>query len=279
MTILSARPGFLFGADPEFFLKDTKTGLHVSAAGLIPGTKDAPHKVEGGAIQVDGMAAEFNIDPVDNFADFNSNINKVLKAMRDIVPSHLEFDFSPAVIFNEEIFDNAPDDAKILGCTPDYNAWTGDLNPPPADPDNPYLRTASGHLHIGWCQDADIGDAQHKINCEDLVKQCDWYLGAWSVKMDDDATRRRLYGKAGAYRPKPYGVEYRVLSNFWLSSRDRRVAVWNRLQLAIADMRKNFHPEKFGPDYNLMLTESINSAKVNPMLAQIARYPLQTIRL
>ena len=30
--------------------------------------------------------------------------------------------------------------------------------------------------------------------------------------------RRQLYGSPGAHRPKPYGVEYRVLSNYWLKS-------------------------------------------------------------
>ena len=51
----------LVGCDPEVFV--AKGGKFISAHGMIPGTKKAPHKVERGAVQVDGMALEFNIDP------------------------------------------------------------------------------------------------------------------------------------------------------------------------------------------------------------------------
>ena len=59
---------FLFGADPELFVK--RDGEFKSGHGLIEGGKENPYPVERGAVQVDGMALEFNIDPAadeDNF--------------------------------------------------------------------------------------------------------------------------------------------------------------------------------------------------------------------
>ena len=53
----------LLGADPEAFVVLKDGGIPVSAHGLLPGTKDKPFPVEKGAVQVDGMAAEFNIEP------------------------------------------------------------------------------------------------------------------------------------------------------------------------------------------------------------------------
>jgi hypothetical protein len=42
--------------------------------------------------------------------------------------------------------------------------------------------------------------------------------------MDKGDLRKQLYGKAGAFRPKPYGAEYRVLSNFWVF--DTKLTGW-----------------------------------------------------
>jgi hypothetical protein len=63
----------LIGADPELFVF-TRSGKPVSAHDLIPGTKYEPHEVGNGAVQVDGVAAEFNIDPAANEDEFFFNI-------------------------------------------------------------------------------------------------------------------------------------------------------------------------------------------------------------
>lgn len=272
--ILDGRPGFKFGCDPELFVKNDK-GVFVSAEGLIPGTKAQPHPVKCGAVQVDGMAAEFNIDPATSFEEFNNNIKTVLKELAAFLPAGYTLEAVPSVTFSQDEWEKSPDSAKELGCTPDFNAWTGEINPPPVDPDNPMLRTASGHIHIGWTEDMPLSDLQHVMNCRDLVKQLDWYLGGWSTKIDKDPTRRRLYGKAGACRFKTYGVEYRVLSNFWVTSSDRRLNVWNRLQLAIDDMRTIIIADR-SEENNSRLVEQINESVWDSSLVRQHRYPLVT---
>lgn len=275
MEALEPMEGFKVGADPELFVLD-RGGRPVSAAGLIPGTKAKPHPVEGGAIQVDGMAAEFNIDPCETFEQFDSRIKGVMRQLKDFLPTGYSLSATPFVVFDQDVWDAAPPEAKELGCSPDFNAWTGGVNPPPRCKQRPTLRTASGHLHIGWTEDADMGDISHIVNCQDLVKQLDWYLGAWSLKKDPSPTRRLLYGKAGACRYKDYGVEYRVLSNFWLTSKTLRLQVWNRLHQAILDMRKSFLPDK-NPKWQEMLVRSLDTSDLDRVLEMNFRFPLKTL--
>jgi hypothetical protein len=205
---------FKLGADPEFFVKDGDK--FVSAHDLVKGTKHNPLRVTKGAVQVDGMALEYNINAAQSSPEFIVNNRTVLNQLRDMVDPKLSFAFTPVAQFGYDYIQAQPEDAKKLGCTPDFNAYTGEENPPP-DAEMPF-RTASGHIHIGWTQDMDIDDPEHLEACRMMVKQLDGLLGCASVVWDPDPTRRQLYGKAGAFRPKSYGVEYRVMSNAWLNS-------------------------------------------------------------
>jgi hypothetical protein len=63
---------------------------------------------------------------------------------------------------------------------------------------------------------------------------------------DNDVERRELYGKAGAYRPKPYGCEYRVLSNRWLTSSTLIGWVFRNTALALQKCATDFLPDRFG---------------------------------
>lgn len=221
---------FKIGADPEFFVLDTTTGKHVSAFNMIPGTKAEPHVVEGGAVQVDGMALEFNIDPANSFKEFNNNINKVLGQLRAMVPERYAFSFVPVAQFGQEYIDAQPDVAKELGCDPDFNAWTGAINPKPDG--SLGIRTASGHVHIGWTEGQDVTHPDHIEACQMMSKQLDFFLGIPSLMWDTDEVRRTMYGDFGCYRPKHYGVEYRTLSNAWVNDVNLRKLVYYNSVLA-----------------------------------------------
>ena len=226
---------FKIGADPEIFIRNN--GKVVSANGMIPGTKKEPHKVNGGAIQVDGMATEINIDPVlldtsarlrhTRSANFSGRILEVLRELDRNIKKHdgnNTFARNLATAdFDKEYMDSQPEEAKELGCEPDFNAYNnGEQNSPP-DAEGVLFRTAAGHIHIGWGAGIPVDNPDHIEICCDIVKIMDAFIGIPSVVLDRDTRRRELYGKAGAFRPKPYGVEYRTVSNFWIfNDYDRR---------------------------------------------------------
>lgn len=270
---MEAFPNFKFGCDPELFVVDGD-GEFVCADGLIPGTKDEPYKVEKGAVQVDGMAAEFNTDPATSFEEFDHNVSSVLRQLKGFLPRGHKLVAVPSATFSQKVWDAAPEHAKMLGCSPDFNAWTGEANSPPNDPENPTLRTASGHLHIGWTDGVESTDPVHVGHCQDLVKQLDFYLGGWSLQKDPDPVRRKLYGKAGACRYKPYGVEYRVLSNFWVTSKANRLLVWNRMQRALFDMQNKYMPERVAPSVHERLILSIDNSARDSYLESAYKYPI-----
>lgn len=215
------------GADPELCLRDKATGRFASAWGVIPGTKEEPLKVKNGAVQRDGMLAEFNIDPAASVNEFVDNIKSVMAQLRDMAPNH-ELCIEPMATFDDDVWDNTPYAAKILGCDPDYNAYTGRANPPP--PNTSQERSAAGHVHLGWTEGMDITNPGHFQACQILAKELDLTMAYPLQLLEKDQgsiRRRQLYGRPGAFRPKPYGMEYRVPSNFWLASEELMEWVYN----------------------------------------------------
>jgi hypothetical protein len=220
------------GADPELFVQ--LDGKFISAHGLIPGTKEKPYPVERGAVQVDGMALEFNIDPAIKYEDFQYNVTTVLCELRKMVPSEYEFVLSSTAEFDPEYMKTLPKEAVELGCDPDFNAWTGQVNERPDQHSS--MRTAAGHLHIGWTEGADPYDDDHFVLCTEIVREMDAYLGLHSLLVDRDQKRRQMYGQAGAFRPKPYGLEYRVLSNYWVANPQEMLIMWHNSRKAVGNV-------------------------------------------
>lgn len=201
---------FLIGSDPEVFIKSRQYGHYKSAVGLVGGSKQNPKPIDkyGHAIQEDNVSVEFNIPPAASLKDFKASIKKVLNHIQSILPEYI-IDTSSAVSFPKEEL-NTPE-AQEFGCEPDYNAWLKTVNPKPETSDQ-NLRSAGGHIHVGSIV------AQH--NPIAVIRAMDLFLGVPSVSMDKGILRRKLYGKAGSFRPKSYGAEYRTLSNFWIFNDD-----------------------------------------------------------
>lgn len=209
---------YLIGSDPEVFVEDND-GTFINAfsfleQGLIEGTKRRPQPTPYGAIQVDGMAIEFNTNPTDDSAEFS---RLVMEGLQD-VSTRFNKRCSTASVKHMDIdwIERQHPLSTEFGCDPDYNAWRNGVANCMAEPDKPF-RTAGGHVHIGWGKNLQPFDLEHMRACMEAVKQMDYVLGLWSLAEDKNgAERRKLYGQAGAFRPKSYGVEYRVLSNFWV---------------------------------------------------------------
>jgi len=202
------------GHDAEVFVTNRGTIAH--AIGLLGGTKDEPLQVDQGAIQEDNVLAELNIWPATNADDFVSRTNVVMDEIVTRLPDGYDVRVQASHHYTKPVLMAMPDQALDFGCSPDYNAWTLSAN----DVSSPLttLRTAGGHVHIGFSQ------AVTATSQVEVMRMCDYLLGLPSVLLDDDVERRSLYGKAGAYRPKAYGAEYRVLSNFWL--KDEELMRW-----------------------------------------------------
>lgn len=245
----------LIGCDPEVFVR--QKGLMQSAHGLIPGDKKNPFKVDKGAVQVDGMALEFNIDPAATSEEFCLNVETVLHQMMLMVPDY-EVVIQPVAHFTKDVMEAQPAEALELGCDPDYNGWTMLQNNKP-NSDRP-MRTASGHVHIGWTsnQDLDLGFERAGL----VAREMDFYLGLGSIFYDEDQERRAMYGNPGCFRVKPYGMEYRTLSNAWVGNRKRMEWVFNNAKNGMERILKGErHAEQFGDISEIILKADKKAAK------------------
>jgi hypothetical protein len=193
------------GADPEVFMSHPNEGGLVSVIGHIGGTKWKPLQVEnlpqGFTLQQDNVALEFGIPPASTADEYVDFIRKVKDAGLSFFKGLVYSDKSCA-IFPEEQMQNP--EAFKFGCEPDYNAWTGQVNPSP-EPPHPLMRSAGGHVHI-----------ETKLPKRAVIQAMDLHVSVPAVLIDNGIDRKKIYGKAGAYRPKKYGVEYRTPSNFWI---------------------------------------------------------------
>lgn len=219
--------GLILASDPELFVK--KDGQVTSVAGMLGCSKSEKMDFEDTRIQEDNVLIEFDINPHDNFMGFNKNLMRGLNLCGDLVGT-LGMELAPSLsshVFTADQIASFHKRALEFGCEPDFNALTGLRNPKPKAAD-PGLRTAGGHVHFGFDHLGTWNTDNQKI----LGVMCDYFLALPAMLIDPDDRRRELYGKAGACRWKPYGIEYRTLSNFWIFDEANRRFVYDQANKA-----------------------------------------------
>lgn len=253
------------GADPELFLVD-KFGELRSAIGRIGGTKWEPRKLDdkGSAVQEDNVAVEFNIPPAGTKHEFLNSIGEMLQYLHNYVKHQgLSLNIVPAGIFlDEELFDPK---ALEFGCDPDFNVWLRAENPKPELPKElTNLRSCGGHIHVSW-------DNPKMQEQEGLIMAMDVFVGCLSIQYDGDTLRRRLYGRAGAFRFKDYGVEYRTLSNFWLREPSMVEWVYDQTHHALDFLNAG---GEISRDHAVLINDCINNGNEAALLKIQQYYPV-----
>lgn len=211
------------GADPEMFL--------FSGNKLIPAYEFLPAKGDGHMMYWDGFQAEWKYNHEGAHCQNNlvlytrENLKKLEKLAKAKDPQ-ARLSLTNVVRIPKDTLETAHPLHVELGCQPSWNAYKmrGEAV---INPRKLAYRFAGGHMHFGtW--------TPYRPNYEKIVKTLDSILGVWSVGVAqhmDNSIRRKYYGLAGEYR-KPkyaagYGVEYRVLSNFWLASPSILQLTWD----------------------------------------------------
>jgi len=112
------------------------------------------------------------------------------------------------------------------------------------------------HIHIGY------KDPNDKTSLE-LVRRMDIFLGIPSLLMDKDNRRRAMYGAPGSFRMKPYGVEYRTLSNFWIMNNELIGWAWDSTIRAIDSVNnEEFTKEQYEEAVSVIEKDDKDAARV-----------------
>ncbi len=206
-----------FGSDPELMLQDDKAGRIISSIPVLKNDKKTPLNLRGGIkVYADNVLVEMAMPPSSTRAEFLKSIRaSILGASKKLGEGYSLLAKAAHVYDADQLVDKQ---AIEVGCNPSFNAYDRCQNPIPEFKGG--LRSGSFHIHIG--HPGLVGEGMNNIAKKgEVIKLLDFMVGLPSLSFDEDESsvhRRRLYGRAGEFRPTPYGVEWRVLGNFALRS-------------------------------------------------------------
>ena len=190
---------------------------------FLPYTKAEPLKYRGHLLHKDASMFELAVAPATEPSQLDVNMAEALGHAMTMVPEGTELKAIPAVEYTATALEADPY-ASELGCGASENIY-GPAPMPEAYEDN--YRYGGTHVNIGFDGDPDPITTILKL---------DYALGLHSVAHfeqgyhEEMKLRRRYYGRAGEYRVKPFGLEYRTLPNCAVMS---GLWLWRRVEQAM----------------------------------------------
>lgn len=171
---------------------------------FLPYTKKRPLDIDGNLFHKDASMFEVALRPCSTGAEIEEEWNKALAQATSMLPAGAIFDLQDSVEYTSTELRNDPY-ASVMGCSSSQSIYPGTVPTPSAYRDN--YRYAG--MHVSISADEFIPDEQ--------VLALDAVLGIKSVlDWEQHSTeavikRRKTYGRAGEFRRKPFGIEYRTL--------------------------------------------------------------------
>lgn len=225
----------MMGCDPEFFFtngRGTTRGSEkiLPKTGLDCGKNYGSYTLDkGSSIIIDGVQAELNPQPNTCRAYLGNEIHVCFRKLNNALKKRKEnvkVAFSPVVKLTKKELGSLSEQSKIFGCAPSTNVYKHATSKITVNPKKYLKRSAGGHIHLGFNKGSYNKGGVKLVrkalsNLDIMVPILDIIVGNTCVLIDRSSVnveRRKVYGKVGEYRTKPYGLEYRTLSNFWLHS-------------------------------------------------------------
>lgn len=231
VLIQGVQTELLIGMDAEFFVK--QGDRYIAAARVIPGLKHQPHKLDNGVCHPDGLSLEVGAPPADTPEGMITNLFTVLQEVQDkyLTPQGCTIAYTEEVQ-HKKVYGVQPEDLQF-GCGVEFDA-----NHERRDNNTNMVKTVltsqqdrrfSGfHIHLGFTKDQEVSLFTYKDMARLVLKLDELFRG---VGLQTSERRATQYGGFGAFRVKPYGIEYRMMDCTVITDK-------SKLQLLLQQLNK-----------------------------------------
>ena len=295
MSSASLEGSVFLGVDAEFFFI-TEQGHPISAHTLLPSREDpvivledrvgaAPDSTHPGVVfHYDGVQAEFGIAESTNIEDILRRTQFAISYGNKLAQDNKgSLSLAGTMPLRHLPPSRLPPEVAAFGCDVDFISWLDGMpNPITLDPLQHMSRYAGTHLHIGApvnpsnaIERAAVDALLEPLKKMEVVKVLDYLVGNTIVlleSMDFSFTsRRKVYGKAGTYRPTPYGIEYRVPSSVLLTHPSFLVLCLSLARESVRIVIDNKQDELFATLHPREVVHAINTGAKNKAITNLRR--------